>query len=142
MCEHSRFPAKGAMNKQEVQYRIGIAIQNAPGVTEWTRAIEALLLSCFIPDSTSKENKTKMHYKNGRPASNGDKIVHINDHSGTVTTAILFDAQAGNDYCNGSCAPISQGSVFCPNLKECLHVDDVKEAIRLYLESNQPVATP
>lgn len=69
-----------------------------------------------------------MHYKNGREAKNGDKVVLINDWGGAVV-GILYDATAGNDFCNGKLAPISTNDP-CPNLKECLHLDDVKDAIK------------
>lgn len=68
-----------------------------------------------------------MHYKNGRPAKNGDKVVLFPTH-GSPTVGILYDATAGNDYCNGRLAPISPSDP-CPNLKECLHLDDVKAAL-------------
>jgi hypothetical protein len=67
-----------------------------------------------------------MHYKNGRKAKNGDKVVLINDYAAVV--GILYDATEGNDYCNGKLAPISPGDP-CPNLKECLRLDDVKAVI-------------
>ena len=78
-----------------------------------------------------------MHYKNGREAKNGDKVVLIpeypKDADGNSLAApfvgILYDAQAGNDYCNGRLAPISPTDP-CPNLKECLHLDDVKAALK------------
>jgi hypothetical protein len=35
-----------------------------------------------------------MHYKNGRPAKNGDKVVLLNDY-GRAMIGILYDAQAG-----------------------------------------------
>lgn len=77
-----------------------------------------------------------MHYKNGREAKNGDKVVLLPDYpqdlSGkslaTPVVGVLYDATAGNDYCNGKIAPISPSDP-CPNLKECLHLDDVKAAI-------------
>jgi hypothetical protein len=62
-----------------------------------------------------------MHYKNGREAKNGDKVVLVG--SGVVFMGILYDASAGNDYCNGKLAPVSSNNP-CPNLKECLHYDD------------------
>jgi hypothetical protein len=68
-----------------------------------------------------------MHYKNGRPAKNGDKVVLINEY-GTACVGILYDATAGNDYCNGKLAIIAPNDPS-PNLKECLHLDDVKEAL-------------
>lgn len=66
-----------------------------------------------------------MHYANGRPAKNGDKIVWVSPYGGTPQTGILYDAVAGNDYCNGKIA-VTKSNDACPNLKECLHLDDVK----------------
>jgi hypothetical protein len=65
-----------------------------------------------------------MHYANGREAKNGDKVV-LFGYSGTPTVGILYDAQSGNDYCNGKIA-VTKPNDPCPNLKECLHLDDVK----------------
>ena len=64
-----------------------------------------------------------MHYKNGREAKNGDKVVLFPSY-GAPVTGILYDATAGNDYCNGRIAPTSPNDPY-PNLKECLHFDDV-----------------
>jgi hypothetical protein len=69
-----------------------------------------------------------MHYKNGRPAQNGDKVVLISTY-GPPRIGVLYDAQSGNDYCNGKLAAISQNDP-CPNLKECLHISDVEFAER------------
>lgn len=66
-----------------------------------------------------------MHYKNGRVARNGDKVVMI--QNGRMYTGVLYDAVAGNDYCNGNLAPLP-GSTYC-NLKECLHMDDAVAAL-------------
>jgi hypothetical protein len=41
----------------------------------------------------------------------------------------LYDAKPGNDYCNGSIAPIQQvitGACMC----DCLHIDDVAELLK------------
>lgn len=69
-----------------------------------------------------------MHYKNGREAKNGDKIVHIDPYNGTFKTGILYNAVAGNDYCNGKIAVISSSDA-CPNLKEVVHYDDFMAAL-------------
>lgn len=63
-----------------------------------------------------------MHYANGREAKNGDKVV-VFSYGGPMV-GILYDATAGNDYCNGKVA-VTKTNDPCPNLKECLHVDDV-----------------
>lgn len=63
-----------------------------------------------------------MHYKNGRPAQNGDKVMLIPSY-GAPVIGILYDAVAGNDFCNGRIAPTSPNDLM-PNLKECLHLDD------------------
>lgn len=67
-----------------------------------------------------------MHYKNGREAKNGDKVILI-PTNGPAVAGILYDATAGNDYCNGRIAITSQNDPY-PNLKEVLHADDVKAA--------------
>ena len=70
-----------------------------------------------------------MHYRNGREAKNGDKVVQF-QMDGPVITAvgILYDATPGNDYCNGHIAPIQPiqaGACMC----DCLHVDDIAEIL-------------
>ena len=65
-----------------------------------------------------------MHYANGREAKNGDKVIHLSKY-GPPTLGILYDATAGNDFCNGRLAKIA-GNDPQPNLKECLHYDDAK----------------
>jgi len=64
-----------------------------------------------------------MHYANGREAKNGDKVVLLSSYNPPVV-GILYDATAGNDYCNGKLAVMKPNDP-CPNLKECLHIDDV-----------------
>ena len=64
-----------------------------------------------------------MHYRNGREAKNGDKVVLFSGYTAPVV-GILYDAVAGNDYCNGKIA-VTKPNDPCPNLKECLHLDDV-----------------
>lgn len=64
-----------------------------------------------------------MHYRNGREAKNGDRIVQLNDKGIINSHGILFDSVAGNDYCNGSIAPIQSVTGAC--LCDCLHADDL-----------------
>jgi len=80
-----------------------------------------------------------MHYRNGREAKNGDKIVQLgmqydgtkDEHGAPVAKpvitgfGILFNAQPGNDYCNGSIAPLLGGAVVGACMCDCLHVDDL-----------------
>lgn len=68
-----------------------------------------------------------MHYANGRKAKNGDKVVLLPSY-GSPVVGILYDATAGNDYCNGRIAPTAPNDPS-PNLKECLHLDDVIKAL-------------
>lgn len=64
-----------------------------------------------------------MHYRNGREAKNGDKIVQLQD--GKVTAyGVLYDAVPGNDYCNGRIAPINQAAMAC--MCDCIHIDDLE----------------
>ncbi len=74
-----------------------------------------------------------MHYRNGREAKNGDKIVSLTNvykPDGKITVAInaigiLHDAVPGNDYCNGSIASTIGGPVMGACLCDCLHMDDL-----------------
>ena len=68
-----------------------------------------------------------MHYKNGREAKNGDKVMLFPSY-GNPVVGILYNAVAGNDFCNGQIAVTHQNDP-CPNLKECLHLDDVLAAL-------------
>lgn len=68
-----------------------------------------------------------MHYKNGRAAKNGDKVVMFPTYAPPII-GVLYDATAGNDYCNGRIAPTAPNDI-CPNLKDVLHLDDVLAAL-------------
>jgi hypothetical protein len=74
-----------------------------------------------------------MHYKNGRPAQNGDKVVVFPSYSNPYI-GILYDATPGNDYCNGKIAPIASNDP-CPNLQEVLHLDDVRAILPQALDT-------
>jgi hypothetical protein len=71
-----------------------------------------------------------MHYKNGREAKNGDKVILLPSY-GAPVVGVLYDATAGNDFCNGRIAATSPSDP-CPNLKECLHIDDVTASLANY----------
>lgn len=65
-----------------------------------------------------------MHYRNGRLAQNGDKVIQLDSEGHVVSAGVLYGATPGNDYCNGNLAPIQNpvtGACMC----DCLHVDDL-----------------
>lgn len=65
-----------------------------------------------------------MHYRNGREAHNGDRIVKLNVSNGEIVCfGVLHSATPGSDYCNGSIAPLHNDYGAC--LCDCLHVDDL-----------------
>jgi hypothetical protein len=75
-----------------------------------------------------------MHYRNGREAKNGDKIISL---AGSVSTSaninaigILYDAVPGNDYCNGNIASIVGGPVVMACICDCLHLEDIAEMLK------------
>lgn len=71
-----------------------------------------------------------MHYRNGREAKNGDKVIQLSiDGSRITAVGVVYDATPGNDYCNGHIAPIQravEGACMC----DCLHIDDVAEMLK------------
>lgn len=80
-----------------------------------------------------------MHYKNGREAKNGDMVV-LFPSFGRPVVGILYDAVAGNDFCNGRIAPVCTTDP-CPNLKECLHLEDVLKALPAAVPDSTKVAS-
>lgn len=69
-----------------------------------------------------------MHYRNGREAKNGDKIVQL--ESGKVAAfGVLHSAVPGSDHCNGTIAVIQSPNQYAC-LCDCLHVDDLAELLK------------
>jgi len=69
-----------------------------------------------------------MHYRNGREAKNGDKIVLLECNSGeAAAVGVLRDAVPGNDFCNGYVRighePSGSDPIAC--MCDCLHVEDM-----------------
>jgi hypothetical protein len=64
-----------------------------------------------------------MHYRNGREAKNGDRIVKL-DGGRIVAFGVLHSATAGNDFCNGNIAVIQPPNDYAC-LCDSLHVDDL-----------------
>lgn len=68
-----------------------------------------------------------MHYRNGREAKNGDKIVSLEMGGSKIKSfGVLHSATPGNDFCNGGIAIIPD-TMAC--LCDCLHADDVAELL-------------
>lgn len=67
-----------------------------------------------------------MHYRNGREAKNGDRVVQLSYEGGKVASAgILHDAVPGNSHCNGQLAPILPSQPVSACLCDCIHMDDL-----------------
>ena len=70
-----------------------------------------------------------MHYRNGREAKNGDKVIQLSVDTGRIISAgVLYDAKPGNDYCNGMLAPLNGNGGAC--LVDCLHIEDIEAMIQ------------
>ncbi len=87
-----------------------------------------------------------MHYRNGREAHNGDKIVQLGNvyengetKAGQVVAfGVLHSATPGNDSCNGGIAPLNGNVGAC--LCDCLHVDDLAAILKERGLDKRPVA--
>ena len=64
-----------------------------------------------------------MHYKNGRIAKAGDKVVSL----GYLTCGILHSVSATSDTCNGQLATATINDPYV-TISECMHVDDIAAA--------------
>ena len=68
-----------------------------------------------------------MHYRNGREAKNGDKLVKL-EGGKIVSFGVLHSAVPGNDYCNGMIAVVQSATDYAC-MVDCLHVEDVAELL-------------
>jgi len=69
-----------------------------------------------------------MHYRNGREAKNGDKIVMLDWEKGEVVSfGVLHGATPGNNYCNGHIAHVTRQDAC---IVDCLHIDDLAEILK------------
>jgi hypothetical protein len=66
-----------------------------------------------------------MHYKNGREAKVGDKVVG-KDSLGSPVAGVLVSAHAQSTTCNGQIVPFNSPT-WGVTLGDCLHVDDFPE---------------
>lgn len=62
-----------------------------------------------------------MHYKNGRKAKAGDKVVNLE----TGESGMLHSTIAEAHTCNGRLAQISPSDPYV-TIGQCIHVDDIK----------------
>jgi hypothetical protein len=69
-----------------------------------------------------------MHYRDGTPAQNGDRIVRL-DGGKIVAFGVLHGATPGNDYCNGSIAVIQSANEYAC-LCDCITVDALAEILK------------
>ena len=76
-----------------------------------------------------------MHYRNGREATNGDKVIQLESNSARIiASGQLQNAVAGNDYCNGELVitgygPQGPAIIIGACLCDCLHVDDLAQIL-------------
>ena len=71
-----------------------------------------------------------MHYRNGREAKNGDKVIQLNYKGDNIVSfGVLFDAAPGNDYCNGNIAVVQSSNEYAC-MCDCLHIDDLAAILK------------
>lgn len=64
-----------------------------------------------------------MHYKNGRPAKDGDMVVNLSQG----ICGLLHSTQPQSTSCNGRIAIATPNDAWV-TVGECLHIDDVRSA--------------
>lgn len=71
-----------------------------------------------------------MHYRNGREAQNGDRVVLLETSGGRPqAVGTLANAVPGNDYCNGDILNAAGEKVAVACMCDCLHEDDVADVL-------------
>ena len=98
-----------------------------PGARE-QKILQEAQEKLFI-DIANKFQEVIMHYRNGKEAKNGDKVIQLDFSSGKIVSfGVLYDAVPGNDYCNGKIAPMGLdhlGACMC----DCLRIEDLEAII-------------
>jgi hypothetical protein len=79
-----------------------------------------------------------MHYRNGREAHNGDKVIQLGFDGKIAALGVLHSAVPGNDYCNGGIAPI-QSPTISACIVDCLHIEDIETMIAEKQLDKRPV---
>ena len=64
-----------------------------------------------------------MHYRNGREAKNGDKVIRL-EGGKIVAFGVLHSAIPGNDFCNGNIAVIQSTNDYAC-MCDCLNIEDI-----------------
>lgn len=90
----------------------------------------ALIVTFTISSHPETKPKTHMHYRNGREAKNGDKIVRLSHDGGKVEAfGVLHSARPdGGNTCNGSIAVVQSAQEYAC-LCDCIHIDDLAEIL-------------
>jgi hypothetical protein len=71
-----------------------------------------------------------MHYRNGKEAKNGDKVVRLGADGKIEAFGVLHSARSdGGDHCNGNIAVVQSAQEYAC-LCDCLHIDDVAGIIQ------------
>lgn len=79
-----------------------------------------------------------MHYKNGREAKAGDKVIQL--VASPHTAGIVHSLAAGSTSCNARLAITSPNDPYI-NLHDCLHLDDIAAASIPDCTKPEPIAT-
>lgn len=78
-----------------------------------------------------------MHYRNGREALNGDRVVRLSNNGRVEAFGVLHSATPGNDYCNGNIAVIQTANEYAC-MCDCLHIDDLAAVLADAGLANRP----
>ena len=77
-----------------------------------------------------------MHYRNGKEAKNGDKIVRL-EGGKIVAFGVLHGAVPGNDHCNGNIAIVQSANEYAC-MCDRLHIEDIAEILEAHELAKRP----
>lgn len=78
-----------------------------------------------------------MHYKNGREAKAGDKVINLS----LGIAGVLHSVNAQSTSCNGRLATATSNDPWV-NISDCLHVDDINAAAAVIPDLTKPISDP
>lgn len=115
-------PACGVASKFEIKGKKPVKVQ-CPNCDH------EFMIQKYNKKYKPKRKELKMHYRNGREAKNGDKIVRLSGEGKIEAYGVLYGATPdGGNTCNGNIAVVQSANEYAC-LCDCLHIDDMAEIL-------------
>jgi hypothetical protein len=80
-----------------------------------------------------------MHYKNGAPVKEFDRVIFRGGYPETIRTGTIFNLNEGADACNGTVATVTPGGThdLCVTVGQCYSAEEAYAAMDVQTAAQQ-----